>query len=279
LINKKLENVSSKLFRSKRAVAIPVTLLILVVSLVTIISTTYYFTVTRIGAKATMLQISAAKQSMLQLDDGVGLTAWSSGASETSYFDDCGGEFKSQPYAGRLILNLTVDSFHDVIFNSSTGKILYELPPSESSLYDFFLRGNSQTIVNQNFATMTQLFTSTGIKGPNITLCYRPLASCATLGSSGGKPLNSLRVYIINLNSSDSISLRGKIYLRTTCVNVVSKIKSYNFTSPVSSLTIHANLNGSDGQVVFPLSSDAEGAIVNLELIVCNIRLRRVLEG
>ncbi|MEA2090182.1 MAG: hypothetical protein U9O89_05430 [Thermoproteota archaeon] len=279
VINKKLKKTLSKLWRSKRAVAIPVTFLILFVSLVTIISATYCFAVTRISAKATMLQVSAAKQSMLQLDYSVGLTAWSPGASEVSHFDDCGGELKTKPSARTLTLNLTVGSFYEVVFNSSLGEIVYELPPSESSLCDFFLRGDSRTIVNQSFATMTQLFTSTGAKGPNITLAYRPLASCARVGLSSGKPLNSLRVYIINLNSSDSVTLQGVVYLRATCVNVVSNIKSYNFTSPVSSLTIQANLDGVDGHVEFPISSNAEGAIVNLELIVCHIRLMRVLEG
>lgn len=264
-----------RLWSSKRGIAIPVTFLMLFVSLTLVISATYYFAVAKISAKGELLNISAAKQSMLLLDDSIGFVAWSSGTSEVFHLEDCGGEFKSEPTAKRLVINLTDDTFYDVIFNSSIGKVAYELSPSESPTTGIFLRGDSRVVVNQSSSTMTQLYISMGTKRPEITLCYRPLASSSTVGSSGGKPVNSLRIYILNLNSSQNLALRGELYLKLTCLNVTSTVRSYNFSYPITSLMIKADLDGVEGEVSLPISSTAEGAIVNVETVTCNIRLQR----
>ena len=122
---------------------------------------------------------------------------------------------------------------------------------------------------------MTQLYTSQGTVYPEITLCYRPLVSSTPIGSSGGKPVNSLRIYVISLASSENITLHGDFYLGITCSNVTGTPRSYNFSYPIVSLTVKVNLDGIASEASLPVSSSAEGALVNLEIITCDIQLQR----
>lgn len=134
-----------RLLCSKRALAIPVTYLILFVSLLAIISATYSLAVAKISARGAMLNASVSKRNMQVLDDAVRSVTWSFGASEVVYMDDCGGVFKTQPEAKNLILNFTDgQTFYDLLFNSSVGKALYELEPSELNYEGLYLRGDER---------------------------------------------------------------------------------------------------------------------------------------
>lgn len=267
---------SPKLLSSRRGIALPVTFLMLFVSLILLISATYYFSISRISAKTQALKVSGAEQGMLSLEKVVKFVAWSPGSYEIYEFDDFGGEFGVVPTAKRLVLNLTDDSsFYDVFFNSSIGKVVYELPPSETQ-DNLFLKGDSRVIVNQSSSTMTQLYISQGTEHYEITLSYRPLAGSTVTGSSNGKPVNNLRVYIVNLNSSQNITRLGNFRLKVTCVNVTSSWRSYNFSDPVTSLSVKASLDGTNGEVSLPISSNSTGAIVNLETVICNVKTEDV---
>ncbi len=174
------------------------------------------------------------------------------------------------------MLNLTDDSsFYDVFFNSSIGKVVYELPPSETQ-DNLLLKGDSRVIVNQSSSTMTQLYISQGTEYYEITLSYRPLAGSTVTGSSNGKPVNNLRVYIISLSLSQNITRLGNFRLKVTCVNVTSNWRSYNFSDPVTSLSVKASLDGTNGEVSLPISSNSTGAIVNLETVTCNVKTEDV---
>jgi len=266
----------SRFWLSKRGMAIPVTFLILFVSLSLIISLTYYLAVSRINSKSQLLKVSAAKQGMLYLEDSIASVAWSPGSSQVYSFDDCGGKLRVEPGAKGLLINLTVDSFYDVVFNSPVGKAVYELPPSESPADNLFSKGDSRVVINQSRFTMTQLYSSQGAESPEITLCYRPLVSSTEVGSSDGKPVNSLRIYIISLSSSQNVTLEGNFYLEIACLNVTSSSRSYNFSYQVNSLLVKVNFDGATGEVSLPISSNAEGALVNVEIVTCDIRLQRV---
>jgi hypothetical protein len=122
---------------------------------------------------------------------------------------------------------------------------------------------------------MTQLYESEGTESPEITLSYRPLASSTEVGSSDGKPVNNLRIYIINFNSSQSLTFQGSFYLRINCVNVASTLRSYNFSYPITSLSVKVTFDGVDGEVLLPISSSAEGALVNLEIVMSEVRLQK----
>jgi len=266
----------SRFWLSKRGMAIPVTFLILFVSLSLIISLTYCLAVSRINSKSQLLKVSAAKQGMLYLEDSIASVAWSPGSSQVYSFDDCGGKFRVEPEAKSLLINLTDNSFYDVVFDSSVGKAVYELPSSESPADNLFLKGDNRVVINQSRFTMTQLYSSQGTESPEITLCYRPLVSSTEVGSSGGKPVNSLRIYIISLNPSQNITLQGNFYLEIACLNVTSSSRSYNFSYQITSLMVKVNFDGVTDEVSLPISSSAEGALVNVEIVTCDIRLQRV---
>lgn len=246
----------------------------LFVSLLLLITATYYFSISRINVKTRALKVTGAEQEMLSLEKVIKFVAWSSGSYQIYEFGDYGGEFRVVPTAKRLVLNLTDESsFYDVFFNSSIGKVVYEPPPSET--YDnLFLKGDSRVIVNQSSSTMTQLYIfQSADYSYEITLAYRPLASSTVTGLRGGKPVNNLRVYIVNLNSSENITRLGNFRLKVSCVNITSSWQSYNFSSPITSLSIKANLDGAIGEVFLPISSTADGAVVNLETIICNVKM------
>ncbi len=270
-----MQKAFSTFWLSKKGMAIPVTFLILFVSLSFIISLTYYFAVSRVNSRSQLLKVSAAKQNMFSLENSIASVAWSPGSSKVHSFDDYGGNFVVEPEAKSLLINVTDNSFYDVVFNSSVGKAVYELPPSESMFSTVFLEGDNRVVVNQSTSTMTQLYESEGTESPEITLSYRPLASSTEIGSSDGKPLNNLRIYILNLNSSQSLTFQGSFYLRIDCVNVTSTLRSYNFSYPITSLSVKVTLDGVDGEVSLPISSSAEGALVNLEIVTCEVQLQK----
>jgi hypothetical protein len=267
---------SSRFWLSKRGMAIPVSFLILLVSLSLIISLTYYLAVSRINSKSQLLKVSAAKQGMLYLEDSIASVAWSPGSSQIYSFDDCGGKLRVEPQVKPLLINLTDNIFYEVIFNSSVGKTVYELPPSEYPADNLFLKGDSRVVINQSKFTMTQLYVSQGAESSEITLCYRPLASSTEVGSSGGKPVNSLRIYVISLNSSQNLTLQGNFYLEIACLNVTSSLRSYDFSYQINSLLVKVSFDGATGEVSLPISSNIEGALVNVEIVTCHIRLQRV---
>jgi hypothetical protein len=273
---KHFEKQLVKFLKSKKALAIPVTYLILFASLIAVISVTYSFAIVKISARGALLKASVAKQNMQVLDDAVRSVAWSFGASKVVYMDDCGGIFHTEPTTKNLILNFTDEqSFHDIVFNSSVGKVFYELEPSQSNYEGLYIRGDGRAIINQSSFTLTQLYVVTGDDSKELTLCYRPSATAATVGTSSGKPLNLIRVYIVNLNSSQTLMLKEKFYLKLTGVDVTTVTRQYEFNQSVSSLALKAVFDETTSVVRLPISSNAEGAFVNLELVVSNVRIQK----
>ncbi|MEM2995434.1 MAG: hypothetical protein QXI91_05415 [Candidatus Bathyarchaeia archaeon] len=256
--------------------AVPVTYLILFVSLIMVISATYSYAVVRIGASGAILRSSVAKQNIQLLDNAVGFVAWSFGASQVVYMDDCGGVFHIEPTAKNLILNFTDEqTFYDIVFNSSVGKAFYELERVENYYDGFFFKGDGKPIINQSAHTLTQIYVESNSEAKLLTLCYRPLATAAVIGVSGGKPLNLIRINILNINSSQTLVLREKFYLKVASLNVTTSISQYEFNQPVASLALKVVFDGISGVVWLPISTVAEGAVVNLEIAVCNIQISR----
>lgn len=272
-----LKKALSRLWRSKKGMAIPVTFLILFVSLSLVVSITYYFAVSKINSKSQLLKASAAKQSMLYLEDTIASVAWSPGSSQIYSFDNYGGRLRVEPEAKSLLINITDnDAFSDIVFNSSVGDAAYELPPAESLDDNLYMKGDSRVVINQSRSTMSQLYISQGTEYREITLYYRPLASSTETGSNGGKPVNVIRIYIMNLNSSQNTTFDGNFHLEITSLNVTSSSRSYNFTSQINSLLVKVIFDGVSGEVSLPVSSSAQGALVNVEIVTSDIRLRSV---
>jgi hypothetical protein len=266
-----------KILTCRKALAIPVTYLILFASLIAVISATYSFAIVKIGSRGALLKASVAKQNMLALDDAVHSVAWNLGASSTVYMDDCGSVFQVSPTAKYLTINFTDnDTFNDVVFNSSIGKTFYKLEPSEANYDDLFIRGDKRAIINQSASTVTQLYYLTGSDAEELKLSYRPSATATLIGTNDGKPSNLIRIYIINLNSSQNLMLTEKFYLKITTVNITTAAQQYEFNSSLSSLALKAFFDGTSSTVQLPIVSSTDGAIVNLEIVVCNVKIQTV---
>ncbi len=115
---------------SARAIALPVTFMILFVSLTLLISVTYYFSITQINAKTQEFKSAGGEQEMLSFQKVTDFVAWSPGSYQIYDFGDFGGTFNVTPTARVLTLNLTDNHYFDnQVFNGSVGKVSYELVP------------------------------------------------------------------------------------------------------------------------------------------------------
>jgi hypothetical protein len=261
---------------SHAAITIPVTFLILFVSMLGVISITYYFAIERVNAGSQVLKVSMAKQNMNSLDENVLSVFWQPGSSRTMEFSDCGGKLTVQPSFNLLNINVT-DSVEiaDTLFNANVGQATYELPHSESAETGLYLKGDNRVILDQSGSLVTQLQMTSGADHPEISLRYRLVVSSTTLGEENNQTVNDLRIYIVNLNDSQNIELMGEVPLRISCSNVEKTTKAYNVTYEVTPLTVTASLGGTQGQVTVPISSDTNGAIINVELVICYVTIER----
>jgi hypothetical protein len=266
-----------KLCRSKAAMALPVTFLILLVSTLCIVSFTYYFSLEKISSQGQTLKVSTAKQSLIALNNQIISTLGQPGSSTTYDFGDSGGLLSIQP--ANNILTLTVNDnvgLQETIFNAAIGKVTYQLPYSSSSNTGLYLTGDSRTITNQSGASTSQLWITQGADHPEIQLQYRPTVTYAVSGIQDGKEVNDIRVYIVNLNSSVTLALQGELPLQISCTNAQLTSNNYNVSSDVENFVVtSSNLNGVSGSVAIPISSTAQGAIIHLETVVSNISIQR----
>jgi len=262
-----------KLCRSKKALAIPVTFLILFVSTLGIIAVTYYYSIERIDARSVTLKDSMAQQDMSSLDDALSSVLCQPGSSRTVQINDYGGELLVQPSTNLLLVNVTDDDgISATIFNSSVGEVLYELPYSETANTGLFLKGDSRSIVNQSGSAKTQLYITNGQEHVEIALHYRPIVSAATYTNEDNTTINDVRVYLVNLNSSQDIDSMGEVPLVISCTNVEDIVTTYNVSNQTSTLNISASLDGVQGQVSVPISGGTS-AEVNLELIISDVKI------
>jgi hypothetical protein len=262
--------------RSRRALAIPATFMILFVSMLGVVSITYYFAIEKVNTRSTALKVSTAKQDMLSFDETLRSTLWQPGSARTFEFADSGGQVNVEPSANSLIINVTDN--RDVaatIFNEAIGQVVYELPYSESPETGLFLKGDSRTITNQSGSVITQLYIRSGAEHPEVLLRYRPTVSYATGGVENDKAVTNLRIYVVNLNASDAISMFGKVPLKMSCISTQITTATYDLSYEPGTLLVTSVLDGVSGQVSIPVSSTASGAIINVETVLCNITIQR----
>lgn len=265
-----------RLWRCSRGTALPVTYLMLFVSLTLIISATYYLAITRISARGQALNFVGAKQAMTSLESNIEDVLWSPWASRAQYVDDFGGNFEIEPAAKTLIVNITDGTFHEIIFNSSVGRSTYQLYYAEPGSSGSFLRGDSRVIISDNSLTLAQLQIVTGQTSQEIQLAYRPFASSTVTDLSGSKPVNAIRIYIVSMNSSENLTFPGSFYLKAKCQSVYSTTRSYNLSYAISSIQVEAILDGVNGSVSLPVFSNQSGTILDVEVLICNIQLQGV---
>jgi hypothetical protein len=273
------ENKREKLqfLLSLRAAALPVSFLMLFVSLTLIVSATYYVSVTKIQAKGKLLNFTVSKQNMQSFENAIEFIKWSPGSSSVYNFDDSGGIFRIYPTARSLLINITDNNtFDSSVFNNSIGKAVYQLPSADTATYTFYMKGDRRAIINESIHTMTQLYLSAGEIAPELTLTYRPLATVLETGVSQGKPQNLLRIYIINLNESSELVANGQASIKAKCISVTPALQTYNLSNPTDTLFVRAILDERSDQVEFRIASNANGTIIDVEILVCNIALERI---
>jgi hypothetical protein len=250
--------------------------MLLFVSTLFIVAITYYFAIQRIDAKSQDLKVSTSRGNMMTLDEDISSVLWQSGSSQTLDFTDSGGQLNVEPTANSLLINVADNNnISATIFNDSVGWVVYELPYSESADTGLYLKGDNRAILNQSGFSMTQLYIREGAEHPEILLRYRPIVSSVVTGTQNNKTVNDMRIYVVDLNSSQLIELTGEIPLRITCQSTVSSVTSYNVSYQPESLLVTASFSDITGQVSVPISSTSYGAIVNVELILCQVQIQR----
>jgi hypothetical protein len=264
--------------KSKYALALPVTFLILLVSTLGIVAVTYAFSVERISAQSAALKVSTAKQNFLSLDNVILSTLWQPDSSGTFDLADSGGLTNIEPTSNVLTININDNSgIAETIFNDSVGKITYELPYSGSSETGLYLRGDSRTITNQSGSSLSQLCIANGAQHPEIQLRYRPTVSYANGGLENGKMVNNIRIYIVNLNSSDPIALRGELPLKISCINTQLTTTTCEVSYQPENLVVTSQMDGTNGSVSIPISSTPDGSIINIETVISNVSIERAI--
>jgi hypothetical protein len=189
---------------------------------------------------------------------------------------DSRGKLNVEPYFGSTALMITDNrDINETIYNQTTGQIRYELAYSDSPDSGLFLKGDSRTITNQSGSLITQLFIATGAEHAEIHLRYRPMISYTIAGTENSLTVNKIRIYVVNMNTSDAISLYGRIPLRVSCESTqISSIK-YTLTYSTDGIILTSILDDVIGQVSIPISSSTSGAIINLEIMQCTIKIAR----
>jgi hypothetical protein len=262
--------------RSRRALTIPATFMILFVSMLGVVSITYYFAVEKVNTRSTSLKIVTAKQDMRSFGETLRATLWQPGSARTFEFADSGGQVNVEPSANSLTINVTDNrDVSDIIFNETVGQVFYELPYSETPDIGLFLIGDNRAVINQSSSVITQLYIRRGAEHPEILLRYRPAASYTPAGVENGKAVTNLRIYVVNLNASDEISMFGKVPLKMSCAATQISTTTYDLSYEPETLLVTSVLDGVTGQVSIPVSSTASGAVINVELVLCNITIQR----
>ena len=281
-----LSRVFRRLVRSKGALALPVTFLILLVSTLSIITVTYYFAVGNINTQSEALKVSTAQQDFISLDNDILSTLGQPGSSSTIVLSDSGGNTTIQPTNNTLTINVNDNSSSELpIFNSPVGLVTYELPCSGSIDTGLYLEGDSQTITNQSGASPSQLYITDGLQGSEIQLQYRPTVTYAPAGLQNGQAVTDIRIYIVNLNSSAPIKpLGGELPLQISCTStqLTTEIISYeagNISYQPENLAITSQLNGVNGSVSIPISpSGPDGSIIYIETVISNVSIERWIQ-
>ncbi|MGD0645966.1 MAG: hypothetical protein ABSA75_13755 [Candidatus Bathyarchaeia archaeon] len=272
----------SRLFRrfvrSKCALALPVTFLILLVSTLGIITVTYYFAVENINTQSEALKVSTAQQDFVSLDNVILSTLGQPGSSSTIKLSDSGGSTNIKPTSNILTINVNDNSeIDETIFNSSVGQVTYELPCSGSIDTGLYLEGDSQTITNQSGSSPSQLYVTDGPQGPEIQLQYRPTVTYATAALENGQAITNVRIYIVNLNSSDPIALQGQLPLQISCTSTQLTTETYQVSNQPENLAITSQLNGANGSVSIPISTP-KGSIIYIETVISNVSIQRWIQ-
>jgi len=261
---------------SRRGLAAPVSMLIILFSLTLVSTVAYSISLRQIGSRKEDLKLLAAEEKMLDLEEVISAVAWSPGGSRTLTFSNYGGQLRVEPDKNHLTLNVTMGNTTVTVFDSDTGRFVYELPSTVAGHYGFWLRGDDRSIVNQSSAYQARMVVEKGSEHEELVAGYRPLASSSAGGLVSDRRVNNVRVYVVNLNASQPLQSGGEFHMRVVCVNVSTWVHSYDLNASVTTLVLTAVLGWEEDIVVVPLTVGPSGSIVRLEVVVSSIRIEGV---
>jgi hypothetical protein len=213
---------------------------------------------------------------MIDLNQAVTSTLYQPGSSATYEVSDSGGRLYLQPTNNTLTLSLNAANEIDaVIYNASVGRVIYELPYTGAADTGLYLKGDQRTIANQSGSTLAQIAIANGEQHVELQLRYRPSITYIMAGEDNGYAVNNIRIYIVNLNSSDTFALFGVLPLQARCLNTQLSTQTYQVTQAVTALNVTSTLDGQTGNVIVPITTTSSGAVINIETVVCNIAIER----
>ena len=264
-----------RLVEANKGLATPITLTFLLFSFTLLTVATYYFAMSSVNARAGRLNYTAVMQDMLMFEDSISSVAWSPSSSIVQSFKGYGGEFETKPELRDLVVNVTLGLTSEVVFNSSIGYVRYEMPNSDVGQADLYLVGGEEPVINQSFQSLAKMYIRINGDSQEIYLGYRPLA-ISFLDTSETGVVNVVRIFIVNLNSSENLQFTGSFRLRVRCVNVTTEARDYNLTGEFSYAQVKATIEGKEGTVNLPLSSSVGFTVVRVETLVCNVEIEEV---
>jgi len=260
----------------RRGLATSVSLLLILFSLTLVSTIVYTYALNRIANGKQNLRLVAAQEKMIDVDEAISAVAWSPGSIQTLAFSDYGGSLRVVNASNPLQLNLTMDGSTYTVFDSDTGSYLYELPSTSSGMYGRWIRGDERAIVNQSSAYQTQMSVGAGDERQELVARYRPIVTQSVGGLSSGRRINDFRVYIVNLNGSQSIDSSGEFHIRVRCESVATPLYSYDLDASVTTLSVTADLDGEQRTLNLHITTGPLGSTANIELVISYVNIEGV---
>lgn len=268
-------NGFSKLLRTRRGLSVPVSLLVIMFSFTIASTIAYTYSLKQMGNRKEYLKLFASEEKMLDLEEAVSDVVWSPGSIKTLALSDYGGQLRVEPDSNHLLINVTMGGSTYTIFNSSTGRFIYELPSTVIGRYGSWIRGDDRAIVNRSASYQAQMSVEIGDENEELTARYRPLVASSLGDLVSDRRINNIRIYIVNLNGSESIESGGEFHVRVVGESVSTDIHSYDLDASATTVEIKAVLNGTERTVEVPLTAGTSGSTVRIEVVVGMV----VIEG
>jgi len=257
-----------------RGLATSVSTLIIFFSLTVTSTVAYYYAMNRVDADQRDLKLVAAEDKMIDLANAISSITWSAGSSRTVFLSDYGGKLRVEPSQNNLSIVIETGALNQTIFNSSTGRIAYQL--QESDHLDDWLLGDRRPLVNSSSAYQAQVRFELGSDGRDLIAGFRPHVSSSLGDIIDDRRLNNIRIYIINLNGSEVFSREGELHLAASCREVSSQFYSFNLNASESSINLTAALNGFIRTLTIPVYSGSLGSTIRVEIVVSDVEVEQV---
>jgi hypothetical protein len=261
---------------TRRGLAAPVSLLLILFSLTLVSTITYSYALGVIGSRKQDLKLVAAEEKMLDMESAISAVVWSPGSIRTLAFSNYDGQLRVEPDANHLLLNATMDGSNHTLFDSDTGRFIYELPNTVVGHYGRWIRGDDRPIVNQSASYQAQMSVEVGDEHEELRARYRPLASSSVGDLISDRRINHVRIYVVNLNSSASIESGEEFHVKVESENVTTQVRSYDLDADVTSINLKAVLDGAERTITVPLTVGASGSTVRIEVVIGYVKIQGV---